>query len=120
MLAPTEKEAALYQNMAVVALFAFAYSLLAGRLERTPINGPLVYLGFGVLAGPVVLGLVELHIGVEAILVLAELTLAIVLFNDASKADLGTLRRAVQIPRRMLLVGLPLAWLDRGKARDPE
>ena len=97
--------------MAVVALFAFAYSLLAGRLERTPFNGPLIYLGFGVLAGPVVLGLVELRIGVEAILVLAELTLAIVLFSDASKANLGTLRQAVRVPRRMLLIGLPLTIL---------
>ena len=47
----------MYENLAILALFAFAYSLTAGRLNRGAVNGPVVYLVFGVVAGPVALGL---------------------------------------------------------------
>ncbi len=98
----------MYGSLAVLALFAFAYSTVAGRLDRTPINGAVVYLLFGVLAGPVGLGLLDLGVDAEEIRTIAELTLALVLFTDASNADLTVLRRAVRLPRRLLLVGLPL------------
>ena len=101
----------MYENLGILALFAFAYSLLAGRLDRTPVNGPVVYLAFGVIAGPVVLGLLNLSIGSEGIRLLAELTLALVLFIDASNADLAVLRRSIALPRRLLMVGLPLTIL---------
>jgi NhaP-type Na+/H+ or K+/H+ antiporter len=100
-----------YENIAILALFAFAYSLVAERLDRTPVNGALVYLIFGVIAGPGVLGLLDLEIGGEGIRAIAELTLALVLFTDASNANLGVLRRFVLLPSRLLLVGLPLTIL---------
>ncbi len=96
------------QNLGILALFTFVYSLAARRLDKTPINGALVYVAFGFLCGPLVLGILQLSIGTEGIRLLAELTLALVLFIDASNADLGVLRRAVKIPGRMLAVGLPI------------
>jgi len=36
------------------------------------------------------------------------LTLAMVLFTDASNADLGVLKKSFHIPQRLLLIGLPL------------
>lgn len=39
--------------------------------------------------------------------VLADLTLALVLFIDAANADLSVLRKQFKIPSRMLLIGLP-------------
>ena len=101
----------MYQNLAVIALFAFAYSLLAGRLDRGTINGPVVYLAFGVIAGPLALGWLDLDIGREGIRSIAELTLALVLFTDASNADLSVLRRTLRLPQRLLLIGLPLTIL---------
>ena len=101
----------MYENLAILCVFAFAYSVLAGRLARTPINGAVVYLTFGVIAGPVGLGLLDLSISIEGIRMIAELTLALVLFTDASNADLAVLRRAFQLPQRMLLFGLPLTIL---------
>jgi len=100
-----------YQNLALLALFAFVYSVIAGRLERTAINGPVVYLVFGVVAGPLGLGLLDLPIHGEAIRTIAELTLALVLFTDASNADLPVLRRTFHLPQRLLLIGLPLTIL---------
>ena len=45
-----------YQVLTILAAFAFFYSVVASRLERTPINGALVYL----LAGLVIYPLVEM------------------------------------------------------------
>jgi len=101
----------MYENLAIIALFAFAYSLVAGRLSRGAINGPVVYLAFGVIAGPVALGWLHLDISNEGIRLIAELTLALVLFTDASNADLAVLRRTRQLPLRLLLIGLPLTIL---------
>ena len=101
----------MYEPLALVALFAFVYSVCVGRLERTPINGAVVYLFFGVVAGPIGLGLLDLHIGSEALRSVAELTLALVLFMDASNANLPVLRRMFHLPQRLLLIGLPLTIL---------
>ena len=101
----------MYQNLAIVFLFVLAYSLLAGRLERTPVNGAVVYVAFGVLFGPIGLGLLDLNIEREGIRLLAEMTLALVLFADASNANLGVVRRTIQLPGRMLSLGLPFAIL---------
>ena len=101
----------MYEIIAVLALFCFAYSAVAERLARTPVNGALVYLVFGVVVGPVGIGLLDIEIGGEGIRTIAELTLALVLFIDASSANLGVLRQFVRLPSRMLLVGLPLTIL---------
>lgn len=101
----------MYENIAIFALFAFAYSVVASRLDRTPLNGAAAYLVFGVIAGPVGLGLLDLSISSEGIRLVAELTLALVLFTDASNANLPVLRRNFQLPQRLLLIGLPLTIL---------
>jgi NhaP-type Na+/H+ or K+/H+ antiporter len=98
----------MYESIGVIALFAFAYSLLAGRLDKMTVNGPVIYLLFGMIAGPVGLGLLDITVGMEGIRLVAELTLALVLFTDASNADLPVLRRSFHLPQRLLLLGLPL------------
>jgi NhaP-type Na+/H+ or K+/H+ antiporter len=94
-----------------MAALAFLYSLVASRLERTPISGAIVYVIAGLLCGPVGLGWVDLQIDGEAIRWLAEITLAVVLFTDSANANLTVLRRFEAIPVRLLLVGLPLTIL---------
>jgi hypothetical protein len=51
----------------------------------------LVYVGFGFLAGPLVLGLMDMEITNLELRVIADLTLALVLFLDAANANLGVL-----------------------------
>jgi NhaP-type Na+/H+ or K+/H+ antiporter len=98
----------MYGTLAALAAFVFVYSVVAGRVERTPISGPVVFLAFGIVAGPFALGLLDLTFSAEALRTVAELTLALVLFTDSANADLATLRRSFRIPQRMLLIGLPL------------
>ena len=101
-----------YQILAVLAAFAFLYSVVASRLERTPVSGAVVYLFIGLVCGRYGLGLVKADLEPEAfaavLKLLAEVTLALVLFTDSSNANLSVLRRVKGIPIRMLLVGLPL------------
>jgi len=100
-----------YQVLAVLAAFAFLYSLVASRLERSPISGALVYVAAGLLCGPLGLNLIDLDIDVEGVSWLAELTLALVLFTDSANARLKVLRKFEAIPARLLLIGLPLTIL---------
>ena len=98
----------MYQNAAILAAFLLIYSAVAGRVERSWISGPIVFVAVGFLLGPDALGVFRLNITGEGLRVLAELTLAMVLFTDAANADLGVLRRNRGLPERLLLVGLPL------------
>ena len=45
----------IYLQFAILAIFALLYSLVSGRLERTSLSGPIVFLSFGVIAGPLVI-----------------------------------------------------------------
>jgi NhaP-type Na+/H+ or K+/H+ antiporter len=98
----------MYGNVAILVLFAFAYSVVAGRVERSAVTGPIIFIAFGLIAGPVGLGILDMDIQAVELRVVADLTLALVLFIDAANADLKTLRSHATIPRRMLLIGLPL------------
>ncbi|MCP4836554.1 MAG: sodium:proton antiporter [Phycisphaera sp.] len=97
-----------YSDLAIIAGFAFFYSILASRLGKSRFNGALVYVLVGFLCGAQVFGWVDVAIGGEGLKTLAELTLALVLFTDSANTNLATLRRIEAIPIRLLFIGLPL------------
>jgi NhaP-type Na+/H+ or K+/H+ antiporter len=98
----------MYENIAVIAVFALAYACVSQRVERSILSGPIVFIAGGLLLGPMGFGLIDLQIGAETLRILAELTLAMVLFTDAANADLGMVRQTAGLPTRLLLIGLPL------------
>ena len=99
------------ESIAVLAAFVFFYSIVSGGLKKTPISGAIVFTVFGLVAGPLGLGILTLQVGAEGLRLLAELTLALVLFTDAANADLKELKHSFRIPQRLLLIGLPLTIL---------
>ena len=101
----------MYENLAILATFVFLYSIASGGLERTPINGALLFAAFGLALGPLGLDILSLNVDTEGLRTLAELTLALVLFTDAANANLGVLKKNIGIPQRLLLIGLPLTIL---------
>lgn len=101
----------MYENLALLALFALVYSAVAGALERTWISGAIVFTAFGLLVGPMGLGLLTWDTDRETMRSLAEVTLALVLFTDAAGADMSVLKKARGLPVRLLLIGLPLTIL---------
>jgi sodium/hydrogen antiporter len=105
------EEKIMYQHLAILAAFVLVYSAFAGRIEKMPIGGAIVAIGFGFICGPLGLEIFTPHVDGELLRTLAELTLALVLFTDAANANLGVLKIKLQIPERLLLIGLPLTIL---------
>jgi NhaP-type Na+/H+ or K+/H+ antiporter len=97
----------MYIELAIFALFVFCYSIVAGRIERAAASGPIVFVVSGLLMGPLGLGWFDGDVSRAGLRVLADLTLALILFIDAANADLAVLKRHFRIPSRMLLFGLP-------------
>lgn len=98
-------------DLAIVAAVLAGYALVSGRLAGTRLSGPMIFTTAGVVLGTSGLDLLGVGEDVGSIQLLAEVTLALVLFGDASRLDLGRLRRELAFPARLLLVGLPLSIL---------
>jgi NhaP-type Na+/H+ or K+/H+ antiporter len=94
--------------LAIVALTLLGVAAISRRLYGTPVTPAMVFVAVGLLAGPKVLGEIDLESSSATVRALAEATLALVLFCDASRIDLGMLRRQVGVPVRLLGIGLPL------------
>jgi NhaP-type Na+/H+ or K+/H+ antiporter len=95
-------------DLVVLASVVFFFGLVSRRLERTVLTAPLVFVAAGIILGPAGLGLVEFKLDDHTVLLLGEITLAIVLFTDAARTNLSTLRRNEGLPLRLLGVGMPL------------
>lgn len=92
----------------VVAAGILVFGTVSERVQKSIFTPPIVFTGFGLLVGAHGLHLVDLELGEHVVHTLAELTLVLVLFTDASRIDLKLLRREHDLPIRLLLVGLPL------------
>ena len=98
----------MYLNLTILAAFVFIYSIISGKLDTTLLNGAVLFALFGLAIGPYGLGWLQINMDAEGFSTLAELTLALVLFTDASNSDFGVLKKSFHIPQRLLLIGLPL------------
>ena len=96
------------KSIAIIAAGLLLYSLVSGRLQGTPVTAPLTFAVFGLAAGAGGLNFLQVDVSHMAIQLIAEFTLILVLFADASRFDLNRVRRDHNLPVRMLLVGLPL------------
>jgi NhaP-type Na+/H+ or K+/H+ antiporter len=94
-----------------IALALLAFAAVSARLDGTPLTAPMVFTAVGLLVGTDALGLVDPGLSGEPVKLLAEATLALVLFGDASRIDLRALRDEVSLPARLLGIGLPLTIL---------
>jgi sodium/hydrogen antiporter len=71
----------------------------------------MVFVAGGIVAGPDVLDLVELDATHGTAFHVAELTLALLLFADAARIDVRSLRGDADLPARLLGIGMPLTIL---------
>ncbi|HSZ37043.1 MAG TPA: cation:proton antiporter [Acidimicrobiales bacterium] len=97
-----------FAALAVVSACVIVWGLVSGRLERWDVSAPIAFVVLGVVVthGPTAMVHFTLHS--STIRSLAEVTLAIVLFADASRVNLRALRADAAIPVRLLGIGLPL------------
>lgn len=96
------------EQVALVGAFVLLVALVARRIERSPLTVAMAFVAFGLAFGPDGLGLLVLAPDDETVVVLAEATLAMLLFVDASRIELRSLREGIALPARLLGIGLPL------------
>src|SRR5712691_10579060 len=97
--------------LATVAVTLLAFAAVSRRIEGTPITAPMLFTGAGLLLGVDALGLVDPAPTGETVKLLAEATLTVVLFADASRIDVRSLRGEIAVPARLLGIGLPLTLI---------
>jgi NhaP-type Na+/H+ or K+/H+ antiporter len=95
-------------DLAVVAALVFAWGALSARLERFDVTAPIVFVAAGLVLTHGPLAVLGVAPDPEVVKVLAEFTLVLVLFSDASRVGLRNLRADAGLCGRLLGVGLPL------------
>ena len=100
-------------DLAIVAGVLAVVAAIRHLIEDLPVTAPMLYVAVGVVLGPDVLSVLEIDLESETVAILAELTLALLLFSDASRIDVRRLRRSIALPARLLGIGLPLILRKR-------
>lgn len=96
-----------FVGVCVIALALVSYALISKRIEGWPLSMPMVFVGMGWITEAT--GVVSLSTETGQVAVLAEVTLAIILFGDAVRINVRALRHDLSLPARLLLIGLPLS-----------
>ncbi len=95
-------------GLAVLAVLIVLYAALAVKLGQWSITMPMVFVAIGLVLGPGGAGLLPISPRTEPVKLLTELTLALLLFADASTLKLEQVREDAGLPARLLSVGLLL------------
>ncbi|MFC2054829.1 cation:proton antiporter [Chloroflexota bacterium] len=100
--------------MVVLGIFltlVFLVSLVSKRAQKTIITAPMLFTLAGILVVLTFSEFSQVEIKGHSILMLAEITLAVVLFTDATRISLRQVNRESQLPARLLGIGMPLTIL---------
>ena len=85
-------------ELAIVAAAVLAVAGASRRLTGTPVTPAMAFVAIGVLVGPLVIDGVTAAPSSATVRTLAEATLAVVLFADASRIKLRALTREYVVP----------------------
>ena len=93
----------------VIAIVIFGWSIVSEAIAARDLTGPLVFLVAGLLLANPNWGIVTVDVESSTVHLLAELTLALLLFADASGVPFTAARQDLPLTSRLLGIGLPLA-----------
>jgi NhaP-type Na+/H+ or K+/H+ antiporter len=96
-------------TLIALALAVFAWAVLAQRIEAFNLSGPLFLTLAGFVLGNPSWGIVTVHVENSTVHLLAEVTLALLLFADASSVPMAAARHELPLIGRLLGIGLPLS-----------
>ena len=99
------------ETCVVLALVVLGWAVFSERLAADNITGPLVLGAAGLLLANPEWGLVSVDLESSTIHHLAETTLALLLFADASRVPVAAARADLPLTARLLGIGLPLSIL---------
>lgn len=102
------------EQLAILAVFVFLYSIIAGRVDRSVLSGPIIFVTAGFIMGPMVLG----WFGPRG---LASIVFAIIVINEGvPNAELIALVVTCTVFLSLIAHGIsanPLAKWIGGKTR---
>jgi len=96
------------EPLIVIALCIVVYGAFSGVLAKSVVSAPMVFTLAGLATGQAGLGVFEINIDSHVLEGFGELTLGFILFADAASTNSRKLAHDYRIPRRLLLVSLPL------------
>ena len=99
------------EGLVAISLLVLVYAAVSRRLSGSVITSAMVFVAGGILVSDEALGWLDPAIESESVRLVAEATLTLVLFSDASRINLAALRREYSLPLRLLAIGLPLTIL---------
>lgn len=94
--------------LGTVAVIIVLWSVFSRPLDRRGITSAMVFMVAGLAVGVSALDLLDIRIESLAAERVTEIALVLLLFGDAMRLDLRSLRREFSWPGRLLLLGLPL------------
>ena len=95
-------------DLAIVAALVFGWGTLSARLERFDVTAPITFVAAGLLLTHGPLAFLAVAPSNELIKELAEFTLVLILFSDASRVGLHELRADAGLYLRLLGAALPV------------
>jgi len=95
-------------DIALIAGVVFVWGAFSARLERFDVTAAIVFVAVGALLAHLPRPAEDLRPSPETIKVMAEVTLVLVLFSDASRVRFADFRADLGLYARLLGVGLPL------------
>ena len=98
-------------TLVALSIVIFGWAVLSEWFAARNLTGPLVFLVAGLLLANSSWGIVSVDIESSTVHHLAEITLALLLFADASTVPLAAARHDLPLTARLLGIGLPLSIL---------
>ncbi|MFW2333826.1 cation:proton antiporter [Ilumatobacter sp.] len=95
-------------DVVIIGSALLVYAFASGRLAGSPLTPAMVFVAIGYLVGADGLDLLAVEIDSADLRLLAEVTLALLLFSDAAALNTRRLVRETVLPARLLGVALPL------------
>lgn len=92
----------------------FFFSLISKRARTTVITAPIVFTIAGMLGFLILPQSSKSVVDNHTVLAIGEVTLALVLFSDASRINVRKVMREYQLPSRLLGIGMPLTIILGG------
>lgn len=95
-------------DIALISGVVFLWGALSARLERLDVTAAIAFVAVGLILAHLPGLAADLRPSAETIKVMAEVTLVLVLFSDASRVRFADIRADLGLYTRLLGVGLPL------------
>lgn len=93
----------------VLTILVLCYAVVSGLVKRWYLAPALIFVICGILLGPFVFDVIDIGTDAASFIVVAQLALTVILFNQAVQLDLSVVFRRREVTFRLLVVGIPLA-----------